>query len=244
MRAFATSQTSRGSTYKWQSHQRFLARRCLRNTASQRMPIFSSTRIEALLLTSTVEMMRSARRSKNAASMSASAISVAYPLPQSRRPSMYPRSTTSRSMQRQIACADHAPGGDFLDREFEAAARHFALRGEQAVEIVRPCCPHRADRRTGTASPADRRNRHGSPRSRACTNSRRFSRAVRTGRVSRAHARLTALEAGSCRALCPDSRCPSDRAPRFRAHITASSTGIGTRAQIRPPAGGRCRVRR
>ena len=69
-RACATPpRRSRGRTYRWQSHQRFLARRCLRNTASQRMPIFSSTRIEALLFTSTVEITRSARKSKNAASM-------------------------------------------------------------------------------------------------------------------------------------------------------------------------------
>ena len=45
--ARAASHTSRGSTKRWQSHQRFLARRCLRYTASQRMPIFSSTRIDA-----------------------------------------------------------------------------------------------------------------------------------------------------------------------------------------------------
>src|ERR1700679_1052190 len=77
------SHTSRGRTYRWQSHQRFLARRCLRNTASQRIPTFSSTLIEARLLTSTVEMTRSARRSKNAAASNASAISVAKPLPHS-----------------------------------------------------------------------------------------------------------------------------------------------------------------
>ena len=71
------SHTSRGRVKRWQSHQRFLARRCLRYTASQRMPIFSSTRIEAPLLMSTVEITRSARKSKNAASMRASAISVA-----------------------------------------------------------------------------------------------------------------------------------------------------------------------
>ena len=69
--------------------------------------------------------------------MSASAISVANPLPQSGAAEHVSQVDDVALDERQVACADHASGGDFLHRELESGARHFALRGEQAVEIVR-----------------------------------------------------------------------------------------------------------
>ena len=40
-----------------------------------------------------------------------------------RVPSMYPKSTTLRSINDKSHAPDHAPGSDFLDRQFESRAR-------------------------------------------------------------------------------------------------------------------------
>ena len=134
-------------TNRWQSHQRFLARRCLRYTASQRMPIFSSTRIEAPLLTSTVEITRSARKSKNAASTSASAISVAYPLPHCSAAEHITQVDDVALDQGQIAGADQPARGAVPPRRARSACAAARAARPAAPPDTRRCCLHRGVRK-------------------------------------------------------------------------------------------------
>ncbi len=131
------SHTSRGRTYRWQSHQRFLARRCLRNTASQRMPYFLEHPDGGAIvdrsdggddaLRAQIEECRIQQRERDLRGEALAPVGRAQHVAEIGHIAFD---------QRQIAGADDPSGGALLHRELESGSRHFALRGEQAVQVL------------------------------------------------------------------------------------------------------------